>query len=204
MRKLFEAGGLIAGIVLVVFGAIAIYMGVAGRQTVQDNIKREAIVGSPDMTPALIQKELDAAKLTVAAPTCTIAGKDVTDGTTAKCFADYMRMHTLLATGGQTYSQMGRFLDANGKATNDETLAAKGANGKPVENGLRNMWVNETALTTALNVSYMAEQLALFGLVVGIALLLSGIGFVVLALTVLKPLVAAKDLKVDVGKTATA
>jgi hypothetical protein len=29
--------------------------------------------------------------------------------------------------------------------------------------------------------SFMAEQLALFGLVVGIALLLSGIGFIVLA-----------------------
>ena len=30
--------------------------------------------------------------------------------------------------------------------------------------------------------SYMAEQMALFGIVVGIALLLSGIGFIVLAL----------------------
>ena len=38
-----------------------------------------------------------------------------------------------------------------------------------------------TALSTALNTSYMAEQLALFGIVVGIALLLSGIGFAVLA-----------------------
>ncbi len=33
--------------------------------------------------------------------------------------------------------------------------------------------------------SYMAEQLALFGIVVGVALLLAGIGFVVLALVVL-------------------
>jgi len=37
------------------------------------------------------------------------------------------------------------------------------------------------SLSTALNVSYMADQLALFGVVVGIALLLSGIGFIVLA-----------------------
>ena len=43
------------------------------------------------------------------------------------------------------------------------------------------MWISETALSTALNVSYMAGQLALFGVVVGIALLLSGIGFIVLA-----------------------
>ena len=45
--------------------------------------------------------------------------------------------------------------------------------------------MTETALTTALNVSYMAEQIALFGLIVGIALLLSGIGFIILALIVL-------------------
>jgi F0F1-type ATP synthase membrane subunit c/vacuolar-type H+-ATPase subunit K len=45
--------------------------------------------------------------------------------------------------------------------------------------------VTETALSTALNVSYMAEQIALFSVVVGIALLLSGIGFIILALAVL-------------------
>jgi hypothetical protein len=42
--------------------------------------------------------------------------------------------------------------------------------------------VTETALATALNVSYMATQLSLFSLVVGIALLLTGIGFLVLSL----------------------
>ena len=51
-----------------------------------------------------------------------------------------------------------------------------------MDNGLRNLWVTETALTTALNTSYMAEQLSLFGLVVGIALLLAGIGFAILAI----------------------
>ena len=51
-----------------------------------------------------------------------------------------------------------------------------------MSNSARDIWVTETALTTALNTSYMAEQLALFGIVVGIALLLSGIGFGVLTL----------------------
>ena len=45
--------------------------------------------------------------------------------------------------------------------------------------------MTETALSTALNVSYMASQIALFSVVVGIALLLSGIGFIILALAVL-------------------
>ena len=54
-------------------------------------------------------------------------------------------------------------------------------NGQPVTNAARDIWVTETALTTALNSSYMASQLALFGIVVGFALLLSGIGFGILA-----------------------
>ena len=44
--------------------------------------------------------------------------------------------------------------------------------------------MTETALTTALNTSYMAERLSVFGIVVGVALLLSGVGFVILALAV--------------------
>ena len=37
---------------------------------------------------------------------------------------------------------------------------------------------------TALNVSYMAEQTALFGIVVGIALVITGIGLIVIAYAV--------------------
>ena len=44
------------------------------------------------------------------------------------------------------------------------------------------MWVTETALATALDSSYMASQLALFGIVVGVALLLAGLGFMILAI----------------------
>ncbi len=51
-----------------------------------------------------------------------------------------------------------------------------------MDNGRRNIWVTETALTTALNTSYMAEQLSVFGIVVGVALLLSGFGFAILAI----------------------
>ena len=42
--------------------------------------------------------------------------------------------------------------------------------------------MTETALTTALNVGYMAEMLSYFSIVVGIALLLTGVGFVILAI----------------------
>ena len=43
------------------------------------------------------------------------------------------------------------------------------------------MWINETALTTALNTSFFASSVGLFAIVMGAALLLTGIGFLVLA-----------------------
>jgi len=160
MGKLFQYGGIAASIVLIVFGLGAIYMGVDGRDYVRDNLAAEHIVGTDDST---------------------IPGQKVDTGTEAQAFATVMRKHTLEATGGQTYAQMGRFLDASGKPTNDEKSAAiDPKTKKPVENGLRNMWVNETALTTALNTAYFAEQVATFAIVMGIALLLAGLGFAVL------------------------
>jgi hypothetical protein len=107
-----------------------------------------------------------------------------------------MRKHTLEATGGQTYAQMGRFLDANGKPTSDEAKAAKDPKtGQPVENGLRNMWVTSTALSTALNTAYFAESVATFAIVMGIALLLTGVGFLVLSIRLLLPATAAKKVR---------
>ena len=83
---------------------------------------------------------------------------------------------------------MGRFLDENGKPTSDEKLAAiDPKSGKPVENGLRNMWVTSTALTTSLNTAYFAEQVATFAMVMGFALLLVGVGFLVLTIRLLVP-----------------
>lgn len=194
MRKLLEWGGVAAGAVLIVFGVVAIIMGVNGRSTVRDSIKQEQIVGSGDMTPTAIAAEAKQAKLpdTIALPTCTVAGKDVVNGATARCFAQYMRIHTFEATGGYTYSQMGRYQAkpdapasalAKGGGTDDQKFAVVDVTTKqPVANGARNIWVTETALTTALNTSYLAENLSLFGVVVGVALLLSGIGFTILSL----------------------
>ena len=182
MRRWLQYGGFAAGIVLILFGIVAIAMGVNGRSTVTDSLKQEQIVGTPDMNPAAIAAEAKAAGLkNVTLPTCNVAGKAITNGSAARCFASYMRIHALEASGGQTYSQMARYASADGKGTSDAAKATKGAGGQPLDNPARNVWISETALSTALNVSYMASQLALFGIVVGIALLLSGIGFIVLA-----------------------
>jgi hypothetical protein len=147
---------------------------------VNDSLKQEQIVGTPDMTPALIKAEATKAGLTnVKFPTSSVAGKAITNGSLARTFAQYMRIHALEATGGVPYAQMPRYATADGKGTNDATKALQ-AKGQPVDNPARNVWVTETALTTALNVSYMASQLSLFSIVIGVALLLTGAGFVVL------------------------
>ena len=183
MRKAFEIGGLVAAAVLIAFGIAAIVMGVNGRNTVQSSLKQEYIVGSPDMNKTAIAAEAKKAGLpaSIKLPTADIAGKAITNGTLARQFATYMRIHALEASGGLTYSQMPRYATADGKGTNDATKALT-SKGQPVDNPARSLWVTETALTTALNTSYMAEQLSVFGIVVGVALLLAGFGFAILSI----------------------
>jgi hypothetical protein len=177
LRRILEFGGLAAGVILVLFGVVAIYMGVDGRSTVRDSIKQEQIYFGESSDPA------------VAKYASQWAGEQVTTGDQARAFAKVMREHTMESSGGLTYAEMGRYqakaAPDDPKGTSDKTLAVVDESGAPVGNPVRELWVTETALTTALNMSYMAENLALFGIVVGVALLLAGIGFVVLALVVL-------------------
>jgi hypothetical protein len=194
MRKAFEIGGVVAAAVLIAFGIVAIFMGFNGRSTVTDSLKQENIVGSPDMTPTAIKAEAAKAGLpsNISFPTMSVAGKKIDTGQEAHAFAGYMRIHALEATGGLTYAEMGRFVakpgtpakltDGNGGTSVEQYALVDPKTKQPVDNGARNVWVTETALSTALNSSYMADRLSLFGVVVGIALLLSGIGFGILAI----------------------
>jgi hypothetical protein len=175
-RRLWEIGGFLAGGVLIVFGVVAIFMGVTGFNTVRDSLEQEQIVfGSAD-DPAVAEHAEQ------------WAGEQVVTGDQARAFAKIIREHALESTEGLTYAQMGRFVSAadpeDPKGTSDEEAALKDEEGNPVPNAARNTWVTATSLTTALNVTYMAERLAIFGIVVGVALLLAGIGFVILALAV--------------------
>src|SRR5436305_5637945 len=151
MRKLFEIGGVAATAVLVVFGVIAIVMGVNGRNTVHNSLKLEQIVGTPDMNKAAIAAEAKKAGLpaSITLPTTDVAGKPIDSGARARAFASYMRIHALEATGGVPYSQLPRFATADGKGTNDAAKALT-KNGQPVDNPVRNVWITETALATAL------------------------------------------------------
>ena len=167
MKKLSELGGIVASVILIAFGIGAVVAGFAGRDQVRDELAREQIVGTPDMKG--------------------IAGEKIDNGGEARDFAAGIRRHTLEATGGKTYAQMPRFQGKNGKPTSDEKLAAVDPkSGEPVDNPERNIWITSTALSTALNTSFFAESVALFSIVMGIALLLTGIGFGVVTLRLLR------------------
>ena len=167
MKKLYEYGGIAASVILIAFGIGAVVAGFAGRDTVRTELAREHIVGTPDMKG--------------------VANKKVDTGSEARDFAAGMRKHTLEATAGKTYAEMPRFQGKSGQPTNDEKLAAKDPKtGAPVDNPARAIWVNETALSSALNTAYFAENVALFSIIMGFALLLTGVGFGVVTLRVLR------------------
>jgi hypothetical protein len=151
---------------LIAFGIGATVIGFGARDRVATELGREQIVGTADST---------------------IPGQLVNSGSEAQAFAAVIRKHTLEATGGKTYAQMPQYLDASGKGTSDKNAAAKDAKtGAPVTNEARNIWITSTALTTALNTAYFAESMATFAIVMGLALLLTGLGFLVLTLRVLR------------------
>lgn len=162
-RTLLVIGGAAASLILVVFAIACIVVGIRGRDDVRDTLARENIVGTADST---------------------IPGQLVDTGDEARAFADVMREHALSATGGKTYSEIERYVTEDGTPTNNADEAAQD-NGEPRENPLRQLWITETALSTSLNTAYFAEQVGNFAIVMGIALLLTGIGFAVLTFGVL-------------------
>ncbi len=178
MRKTFEIGGVVAAAVLIAFGVAAIVMGFNGRNTVHSSLKAEQIYFGDAAKDPTVPKQYST--------------QLVNTGDQARAFAKMMRGHTLEATKGLPYAQMRRFLAKPGTpakltdgqgGTNDSAAAAIDPTSKqPSSNPARNIWVTETALTTALNTAYMAEQISIFGIVVGVALLLSGFGFAILAI----------------------
>jgi hypothetical protein len=215
MRKVFEIGGVIAAAVLTAVGIVTVVMGFNGQSTVNSSLKQEQIYGTSDMSPKGIANEVKSNKAAqtalfarlneagvkfnglkpvpsqITTPSCTVASQFVDNGDRARCFAEYMRIHTFGATSGLTYSQMGLYVAKPGTpfkytdglgGTSDPMYAQLDAKTQQtVANGRRDLWVTYTALTTALNAGYMASQISLFGIVVGFALLLSGLGFGILA-----------------------
>ena len=171
LRRWLQVGGVIAGVVMIGFGVSTIVLGANGVDTVRDNLARESIegTGEPSLNGSTIPE-----------------GELVDTGGEARDFADLMRKHALEGAGGKSYAELGRFVTPEGEDTSDIEAAAKNPDGSPVANPARDTWITQTALATALNVAYFGEQVSLFGIMVGVALLLSGLGFIILALAALR------------------
>ena len=196
--RALRIGGYISGGVLIVLGIAVIALGVWGFNFTRDHIEREGITFGPIEDPAVAEHAEQ------------WAGEPVDTGRKALAQAEIMREHTLSDTGGLTYAEMGRYQSAENPGdpagTNDEAAAAKDENGEPISNSARNIWVTETALATALDMGFMSEMLSIFSIVVGIALLLTGIGLVILAYAVFGRLwpVAQSVASSTVPESATA
>ena len=143
-----------------------------------DNLGLEQITGSPDMNPKAITAEAKAAGLKgVALPTCSVADKAINTGGQASALPATSASTPSRRPADAPTRRWASTSRAAGKETSDKTAAAiDPKTGKPVPNAARNIWVTATALTTALNTSLLRRDVALFAILMGIALLLIGIG----------------------------
>jgi hypothetical protein len=100
----------------------------------------------------------------------------VTTATGARATAELIRRNTLKATGGRTYSETAAYLDDDGSPSADAALAAKDDRGQPVENPDHQLWIQSTALQSALLQAYMAFRLSELTLALGASFVAVGAG----------------------------
>ena len=142
--RALEIGGIVAGVVLIIFGIGALVLGIDARNTVEDELTQR-IVGSPDMSPDAIEQSVQEAGLeNVDIPSCDVAegDHDRERGTLLRRIHAHPRARVF---GRAHVRAMGRFVSAEDPSdpagTSDEAAAAKDEDGKPVSNAARNTWV---------------------------------------------------------------
>jgi hypothetical protein len=158
MKKLFPLSLILIGIVFLGAGAYTVSRGFDAKDQVRAELLAQDITTTPD---------------------AAIPNARVKSAATAEAMADIIDVHAREATGGLTYSEMGRFLAANGDAggTNDEKAAVLGNDGKPVANPMRNVAFQASSLRTSLYTSVMAFNVA--DLVVGLGAMILVLGVAV-------------------------
>jgi hypothetical protein len=163
MKKAFPILLMVAGLVFAGAGVYTMYRGFDAK----DQVKTELVAQNITTTP-------DAQEIAGVEP-----GLLVNNAARARAMAEIIDTHAREATGDLTYSELGRFMAANGDpaGTSDEAAALKGADGKPVANGVRNTAFQAAALRTSLYTSVMAFNVA--DLVVGLGLMIVVLGFAV-------------------------
>ena len=153
MKKAFPIALVIFGLVFLAAGAYTVVRGYDAKSQVRAELLAQDITTTPD---------------------ASIPNAKVQDAATATSMAEIIDHHAREATGGKTYSEMGRYLATDGTDTSDESLAVKDAKGNPVPNPLRNVAFQASALRTSLYTSVMAFNVA--DLVIGLGLMIVVLG----------------------------
>jgi hypothetical protein len=180
MRKLFPILLMVVGMAFVGGGGYTVFRGLDARDQVRSELLAQNITTPED---------------------ASIPNARVDDIATAKSMADIIGYHAEESTSGLTYSEMGRFMAANGDpaGTSDEAAALLDDSGKPVPNGLRNVAFQAAALRTSLYTSVMAFEVSTLVLGIGVLLLVLGVavGGVGVALGALVLPALARKVHVD-------
>lgn len=150
----------LAGLVMIIGGAFALWQGLDARDKVRDKLAAQEIVTPED---------------------ASIPNETVDDEATAESMAEIIGHHAEDSTGGLTYAEMGRFATPDGDpaGTSNEAEALEDANGRPVANPLRNVAFQASALQTSLYTSVMAFNVAKLVIGLGIAFIALGLGVLV-------------------------
>jgi hypothetical protein len=163
MKKLFPLMLIVLGVVFLAAGSYTVYRGFDAKDQVQHELVAQNITTPDD---------------------ATIPGVQVNSVATARSMANIIDHHAREAADGLTYSEMGRFMAANGDAagTDDATAALLDDSGKPIANALRNTAFQASSLRTSLYTSVMAFEIG--NLVIGLGLMILVLGVAVAGLGV--------------------
>ena len=163
MKKAFPLVLIFLGLVFVGAGVYTGFRGLDARDQVREELTAQDIVTPED---------------------ATIPNTPVRDTATAQSMANVIEKHSLEASGGLTYAEMGRFMtaDHDPAGTDDPAKAVTGADGKPVANPVRNTALTAANLRTSLYTSVMAFEVG--NLVIGLAVLIGTLGLAIAGLGV--------------------
>jgi hypothetical protein len=158
VKKLFPILLVVVGLAFAIGGGYTIYRGFDARSEVKSELEAQNIVTPED---------------------ASIPGVVVNDVDSAKSMAAIIDTHASEATGGLTYSELGRFMTPDGDpaGTSDPEQAVLDASGNPVSNPARTTAFQASALRTSLFSSVMAFEIST--LVIGLGLMLIVLGLAV-------------------------
>ena len=155
MKKYVAVPMLAAGLALLGLGVYAVDRGFDARDQVRGQLLAEDLT-----TPA----------------GASIPNQRVDDAATAQSFADFLDTNLKKATNGRSYAEVGHYLMADGKDTDDPAKAVLDADGKPTVNPLRQAAFEISSGTNGLYTAVMAFHIGDLAIGVGIVMLVLGLG----------------------------